>query len=81
MNQPATYISFADGRCRYLRANTVARQVEEAIMACDATQDEATLLDDKLAVVAHVKRDWQALNGFVVVSAVAAPAVPADNND
>lgn len=65
----AAFISFDDGRCRRLRTTQEPTQVEEAILACDATQTEANLLDESLNVVARVKREPAAINGYVVIKA------------
>lgn len=64
--KPAAFISFADGRFRHLKSSDVPSQVQEAILACDATNTEANLLDESFAIVARVKRVPSAMNGFVV---------------
>lgn len=69
MLDAAEYISFEDGRCRRLKAKTSGTKQEEAIYVCEATNCEANLLDERLTVVARVRREQTALNGFVVEKA------------
>lgn len=63
----ATFIDFKDGRCRRLRATEDAAIVQEAILACSATQTEANLLDDQLKRVAEVRYAPAALDQYTVI--------------
>jgi hypothetical protein len=47
-------LDFADGRCRYARGRSLDEAIEDALMACEATDTPCNILDDKLRRVAEV---------------------------
>lgn len=66
--RPYVWISFADGRARRLRSITHQGSANEAIAACESTDTAANLLDDRLNIVAKIKRDTT-LNAWIVEAA------------